>query len=78
MENDWKKILVSPDSIRVEILKQMLEENGIKSVVINKQDSSYRFGNIELYVHQDQEQLATQLINDVKFDENSLEEGSED
>jgi len=78
MENDWKKILVSPDSIRVEILKQMLEENGIKSVVINKQDSSYRFGNIELYVHQDQEQLATQLINDVKFDEDSLEEGSED
>lgn len=78
MENDWKKILVSPDSIRVEILKQMLDENGIKSVVINKQDSSYRFGNIELYVHQDQEQLATQLINDVKFDEDSLEEGSED
>ena len=78
MENDWKKILVSPDSIRVEILKQMLEENGIKSVVINKQDSSYRFGNIELYVHQDQEQLAAQLINDVKFDEDSLEEGSED
>ena len=33
-----------------EIIKQMLVENNIPAVLLNKQDSSYHFGVIELFV----------------------------
>ena len=50
MLKKWSKIFVSTDPIKVKIISQMLEENNITTVIINKQDSSYNmFGNIELY-----------------------------
>ena len=52
MEKNWTKIFSSTNPIEVEILKQMLKENGIISIDINHQDSSYNmFGNINLYVN---------------------------
>lgn len=64
MENGWKKLKVYNSPIEAEIVKQMLEENGVPSVTMNKQDSSYLFGKIELYVHEDLEEQALQLIKD--------------
>ena len=50
MLKKWSKIYVSTDPIKIKIISQMLEENNITTVIINKQDSSYNmFGNIELY-----------------------------
>lgn len=34
-----------------ELLKQILEENNINALIINRQDSSYHFGDIEVYVN---------------------------
>ncbi|SKC04207.1 Putative signal transducing protein [Sphingobacterium nematocida] len=62
MEKGWKKITVYNSAIEAEIVKQMLEENDIPSVTMNKQDSSYLFGKIELYVHEDLEEQALRLI----------------
>lgn len=79
MENNWKKIHVGSNPVRIEILKQMLEENGVKSVILNKQDSSYRFGNIELYTHENDEKLALELISQINFeDDNDESERNED
>ena len=45
------------------IIKQMLEENGINVVLLNKQDSSYlMFGPIELYVHEEEIIQAKKLL----------------
>lgn len=65
MEKDWKKIEVFTNAVQAEIVKQMLEENGIPALLINKQDSSYLFGKIELYVNEAQKQEAIQLIKTV-------------
>lgn len=64
MEIGWKKLKVYNSAIEAEIVKQMLEENGIPSVLLNKQDSSYLFGKIELYVHNDMTELASRLMKD--------------
>ena len=38
-----------------ELFKRVLADNDIESVIINKMDSTYRtFGDIEVYVRQDQ------------------------
>ena len=46
----------------VEIAQAVLADNGIDSVIVNKQDSSYVFGDIELHVHPDDAVSAIQII----------------
>ena len=60
---DWVKIFSSTIPNQAEIIKGMLLENEIESVILNKQDSSYlSFGDIEMYVHPDDVTRANQLI----------------
>lgn len=73
MEKHWIKLFVTPNLIQAEITKQMLEANQVPTVIINKQDSSYRFGQIELYVHESQESFARELLADSEYGAN--EEG---
>ncbi|HEX3385220.1 MAG TPA: DUF2007 domain-containing protein [Mucilaginibacter sp.] len=53
MEKNWVRIFTSTNYYQAEIVKQMLVENQIDTVLLNKQDSSHRtFGDIEVYIHQ--------------------------
>jgi len=63
MNPNWTKIRVYNQLIQAEIVKQMLLENHIPAVLLNKQDSSYLFGVIELYVDQENELEAVALID---------------
>ena len=64
MEKNWINIFSSANPIEVEIVKQMLDENNITAVMLNKQDSSYNlFGTIDLYVKEENKSIALQLIN---------------
>jgi len=57
------KLLSTENPNKAEIIKQMLQENNIKVVLLNKQDSSYlMFGDIELYVKNKDLKKATDLI----------------
>jgi len=63
MSKKWSKIFVSTDPIKVKIISQMLEENNITTVIINKQDSSYNmFGNIELYTQDINYESAVKIL----------------
>jgi Zn-dependent membrane protease YugP len=67
MEKGWEKIFSSAQPYQAEVAKQVLEENGITAVVINKKDSSYlAFGEAELYVKQDDVIRAKQLIKSLE------------
>jgi hypothetical protein len=53
MEKNWIRIFTSTNYYQAEMVKQMLIENEIDTVLLNKQDSSHRtFGDIEVYIHQ--------------------------
>jgi hypothetical protein len=45
-----------------ELIRQMLADHDIPSYIINKQDSFYKFGEIELYVNRDHVIRAKKLI----------------
>lgn len=51
MHKDWIKIYSTGINYQAELLKGLLVENNIEAVIINKKDSSYGFGELELYVH---------------------------
>ena len=66
------KILSTDNPNKAEITKQMLEENMIKVVMLNKQDSSYlMFGLIELYVQDEQLQKAEDLLKKTRDERNT-------
>jgi type III secretory pathway lipoprotein EscJ len=63
MEKNWVRIYKSTNFYQSEIVKQMLLQNEIEAVLMNKQDSSYlNFGNIEVYVHQADFDRAIELL----------------
>jgi len=64
MEKNWINIFSSANPIEVEIVKQMLDENNITAITLNKQDSSYNlFGSIDLYVKKENRTIALHLIH---------------
>lgn len=50
MDIDWALFYTSNKMYEIEILKGLLLENNIESYMMNKQDSLYLLGEIELYV----------------------------
>lgn len=64
MDSNWAVVYVAYQLYQIEIIRGMLEEQGIESVVFNKQDSSYQMGEIELYVHVENAFRAKQIIEE--------------
>lgn len=62
MNSNWTKIKVYNQAFEAEIVKNMLLENNIPAVVLNKKDSSYLFGVVELYVEHENADKAMELI----------------
>ena len=63
MEKNWVRIFSSANFYQSEMVKQALAGRNIDSVIINKQDSSHRaFGDIEVYIHQEDFSNALEVI----------------
>ncbi len=75
MEKDWSSVYKARNEYQAKILKGMLKENGIDSVIINQKDSAYlSFGNSILYVHNNNYQKARQLILQSENEQSEQEE----
>lgn len=62
MNNSWIKIYTSQQFIKSEIVRQVLTDHEIDAVLMNKQDSSYKFGDVEVYIHPDNFDKAIEII----------------
>ena len=62
MSEDWINIFTSSKLYEIELIRGLLLENDIESFVINKQDSAYLFGEIELLVQFNDVLKAKQII----------------
>jgi hypothetical protein len=51
MDENWVKVYDTKQMIRAEIAREILEQNGIAAVIVNKQDSVYpMLGQCEVHV----------------------------
>ncbi len=64
MEKDWVLIYSAGNIFQAELLKGRLNDEGIVCDLINKKDSSFAFGDIELYVYLADEQKARAIIDE--------------
>ena len=65
MESEWVVIAGFTDDVRCQVAVDRLMSNDIEAVAIDKRDSIYRFGEIELCVHRDYVIIAKEIIKDL-------------
>lgn len=62
MDSDWVSIFVTSELYRAEMAKQVLVQNDIEAVLLNKRDSFYHVGDIEVHVKRDNVIKAKNII----------------
>lgn len=64
MHENWVKVYTTNPQL-ASIIEGMLQQNGIKSVILNQQDSMYvSLGNAEVFVERDDAIKAKMLIEE--------------
>ncbi len=64
MPGDLVHIYSTGKPYLAELVRQMLSDHQIRAFIVNKQDSAYKFGDIELFVHRDDILRAKKLIRE--------------
>jgi len=67
VEANLVHIFSSGQPYKVEMARQMLTNHNIQSFLVNKQDSAYKFGVVELYVNRDDVIRAKKLIQEFDY-----------
>lgn len=65
MGSSWQTVYTTDKLYQAEIIKDVLQDNDIESVIFNQQDSAYLFGEIEIKVMPDDVIRAKFLIKDI-------------
>ena len=68
MLSDWVRIYSSTQLHHVELLRQLMEREGIPSIILNRRDSFYiTIGEIDLMVPRDQAIPAKKVVTDAQL-----------
>lgn len=65
MRNEWVVIARFTDDLRCQLAVDRLTSNDIEAVAVDKRDSIYKFGEIDLCVHRDWVIIAKEIIKDL-------------
>lgn len=68
MSEEWVNIYYTGNLVDAELVKQALENSGIKAYLLNKKDSNYLFGNVEVYVQRENAVKAKNILNNLSFE----------
>lgn len=64
MDKDWVLVYSCEKQYRAELLKEKFSEHNIICDIINKKDSSFLIGDIEVYVQKENEEKAKALVEE--------------
>jgi hypothetical protein len=62
MDIVWVSVFSTGKYYRAQFAVEYLNEHGIESVIVNKQDSTYLFGDVELFVRKEDVIKAKHLL----------------
>jgi hypothetical protein len=67
MEKGWTEVFITAHEYKASMAKDVLENEGIKAVVINQHDSAYQtFGEYSIHVAESDAEKALQLLKNLK------------
>jgi hypothetical protein len=64
-DQDWNTVFSTSDSFKAELVKSILVSNGISAVIMDKQDSFYKFGDIDIMVPVDDVMRAKHFLKEL-------------
>ena len=67
MNEEWTSVYSTSQLYQAELLKHVLADNQVTAVVVNKQDSAYNFGSVEIYVKPSDVVRAKHIISKTEF-----------
>ena len=62
MDKDWRLVYSTDKSYEAEMIRGFLESAGLAPIVLNRRDSSFLLGDIDIYVSPEQEEQALSII----------------
>lgn len=62
MDKNWVKVYSHSDFLKAELIRQLLIENAIEAVMLNKKDSSYHFGEVQIWTAETDAEAAKAVI----------------
>ena len=67
MEKGWKEVYMTAHEYKASMAKDMLDNEGIKAVILNQHDSAYQsFGEFSILVAEADEVKAIEIIKKLK------------
>lgn len=67
MEEGWKEVYMAAKEYKVEMAKDILENAGVKFVVLNQHDSAIQsFGEYRIYTEEKDVERAVELLKQLK------------
>ncbi len=67
MEKGWKEVYTTAHEYKADLAKDILENSGIKVVVLNQHDTAIQsFGDFVLYVQEKDEAQSLELLKELK------------
>ena len=70
MEEGWKEVFMTAHEYKAAMASNILENEGIKSIIINQQDSAYKvFGNFVVYTSEEnyEKDVHSQQVHHMKY-----------
>ena len=64
--SDWIAVFETSQLYQAEMVKDILADNGVEAVVLNQQDSSYKFGGIRVMVREEVKEQAVEIIKSIR------------
>jgi predicted Fe-Mo cluster-binding NifX family protein len=67
MEKGWIEVFITAHEYKASMAKDLLENEGVKAVVLNQHDSAYQtFGEFSVHVAEKDVEKASELLKNLK------------
>ena len=67
MEKGWTEVFITAHEYKASMAKDLLENEGIKAVILNQHDSAYQtFGEFSVHVAEKDVEKALELLKNLK------------
>ncbi len=64
MKEGWTKIYSAGEEYQANLIKSLLENNGLHPVLLDKKDDEFRLGHAEIHVPEEEAEQARKIIEE--------------
>lgn len=63
--DNWISVYETDQLYRAELVKDILNNEEVDAVILNRKDSSYHFGSIQVMIHPEDKEKAAKIVKSI-------------